>query len=186
MFSCGRLAQLVEHSVYTGMVRGSSPLSPTRTEKDRPLPVLFVFMCLEQEPWSTTFGHLLFARRHSQMHATPPRDARCCSRIAPAFDSCWCLQKIEKLRRRLSFSFLCPQQESNLHQELRSLLLYPLSYGGSSTVAQVIGLGQRNDRCPGSDALQRRVLQTPSPQRPRHSYQTQVLPLSRSLLQECW
>ena len=33
------------------------------------------------------------------------------------------------------FLLLCPQQESNLHQELRSLLLYPLSYGGSSTVA---------------------------------------------------
>ncbi len=24
---------------------------------------------------------------------------------------------------------LCPQQESNLHQELRSLLFYPLNYG---------------------------------------------------------
>ena len=28
----------------------------------------------------------------------------------------------------------CPQKESNLHQELRSLLLYPLSYGGQTSL----------------------------------------------------
>ncbi len=32
----GRLAQLVEHPVYTGMVRGSSPLSPTTYTKRAP------------------------------------------------------------------------------------------------------------------------------------------------------
>lgn len=29
---------------------------------------------------------------------------------------------------------MCPQQESNLHQELRSLLFYPLNYGDATNV----------------------------------------------------
>lgn len=46
----------------------------------------------------------------------------------------------------LQFPIWCPQKESNLHQELRSLLHYPLCYGGehsypSANYAYCEGLG---------------------------------------------
>lgn|GEM_PF-1458086 len=50
--------------------------------------------------------------------ATPPRAPSC----APAATS------IEKARS-IAFSLEWPREESNLDQELRSLLFYPLNYG---------------------------------------------------------